>query len=381
MIIKRSHWIDRIEQAWSRKSIIWLSGVRRVGKTCLCQSLENTLYFDCELPRVRRMLEDPEGFLEDRIGKRIVLDEIHRLPDPAQVLKISADHFPSIKIIATGSSSLQASRKFKDSLTGRKEEIWLTPMISEDLECFGRKGLEHRFLHGGLPPFFLQDTLPEKEFQEWVDSYWAKDVLELFRLERRSSFFRFMELLFISSGGIFEATRYSRPCEVSRTTISNYLAVLEATWVVHVVRPFSTYRPTEIVSAPKVYAFDTGFVCYFKGWDRLRPEDMGLLWEHYVMNELHGRFSLYPLRYWRNKRGKEVNFVLVRRQRPPIAIECKWSAEDFDPSNIFSFRKVYPEGKNIVIAKNVDTLYKKRYKGVEVTFCPLEQVGKIIANG
>ena len=55
------------------------------------------------------------------------------------------------------------------------------------------------------------------------------------------------------------------PCEVSRTTISNYLKALEATFVAHVVRPFSTHRPTEIVSAPKVYGFDTGFVATVAG--------------------------------------------------------------------------------------------------------------------
>ena len=65
------------------------------------------------------------------------------------------------------------------------------------------------------------------------------------RLERRYSFTRFCELLFAQSGGVFEATEFSRPCEASRTTISNYLAILEATLVVHVIRPFSTHRATE----------------------------------------------------------------------------------------------------------------------------------------
>jgi hypothetical protein len=65
-------------------------------------------------------------------------DEIHRLADPSEVLKIAADHFPDVKIIATGSSTLGASSKFRDTLTGRKVEIWLTPMISDDLKDFGR---------------------------------------------------------------------------------------------------------------------------------------------------------------------------------------------------------------------------------------------------
>jgi len=98
-----------------------------------------------------------------------------------------------------------------------------------------------------------------------MDVYWAKDIQELFRLERRRYLQRFVELIMAQSGGIFEATWFTRPCEVSRSTISNYLAVLEATFVFHVIRPFSTHRPNEIIAAPKVYGFDTGFVCYHRG--------------------------------------------------------------------------------------------------------------------
>jgi hypothetical protein len=58
-------------------------------------------------------------------------------------------------------------------------------MISADLADFGTTALRHRLLRGGLPPFFLQESLPEREYQEWLDAYWAKDIQELFRLERR----------------------------------------------------------------------------------------------------------------------------------------------------------------------------------------------------
>ena len=118
--------------------MIWLSGVRRVGKTFLCQSLPQIEYFDCELPRIRRMIEDPQSFLDSLRGSTVVLDEVHRLINPSEVLKIAADHYPDTKIIATGSSTLGASTKFRDTLTGRKVEIWLTPMISDDLKDFGR---------------------------------------------------------------------------------------------------------------------------------------------------------------------------------------------------------------------------------------------------
>ena len=370
----RTFWLDQIEEAWRRRTILWLSGVRRVGKTTLCRGLPKIEYFDCELPRTRRMMEDPESFLDDLRGKRVVLDEIHRLRNPSQLLKIAADHYKDVKILATGSSTLGASAKFRDTLAGRKAELWLTPMILQDLAAFGRSSLPHRFLRGGLPPFFLAETLPESDFQEWMDAYWAKDIQELFRLERRHSFQKFIELLLSNSGGIFEASRYARPCEVSRTTIANYLSVLEATFVAHVVRPFSTRRSTEIVSAPKVYGFDTGFVCYYRGWNELRGEDLGILWEHFVLNELQAHLQSRKIHYWRDKQGHEVDFILAGRNQSPIAIECKWTSADFDPSGIKVFRGKYPKGNSYVVASDVDRSFHRRYGELDITFVSLRQL-------
>ena len=374
-MVHRTYWLQLLESAWARKSVIWLSGVRRVGKTFLCQSIPQIEYFDCELPRIRRQMESPEDFLSQFKKKRVVLDEIHRLPNPSELLKIAADHFPSLRIIATGSSTLQASSRFRDTLAGRKVQVWLTPMISHDLVDFGNEDLLHRFLRGGLPPFFLSPDFPEPDFQDWIDSYWAKDIQELFRLERRHSFQRFMELLFLQSGGLFEATRFAGPCEVSRSTISNYLAVLEATWVIHVLRPFSTRRSAEIVSAPRVYAFDTGFVCYFRGWQQLREDDFGHLWEHWVLNEMQSRLQSPVMRYWRDKRGHEVDFILILRGQKPIAVECKWKAEQFEPQNLKAFRNRYPEGANWIVCQDVGRSYPRSYDKIKVEFVGLKELG------
>ena len=376
-MVERQFWCDRIENAWKRRSVVWLSGVRRVGKTCLCQTLPNIEYFDCELPRVRRLMEDPQAFLDSIGSGRIVLDEVHRLPNPSELLKIAADHYPQIQIVATGSSTLGASTKFRDTLVGRKTELWLTPLITADLNDFNRVDIQHRLLHGGLPPFFLEDALPEPDFQEWIDAYWAKDIQELFRLERRYSFQKFTELLMAQSGGVFEASRFARPCEVSRGTISNYLSVLEATFVVHVIRPFSSHRATEIVAAPKVYGFDTGFVCYYRGWSQLRQEDLGLLWEHFVLNEIMAQTQSREIHYWRNKRDLEVDFVLTRARNLPVAIECKWAASGFSPRALLAFRRQYPDGENFVVANDVDRAFTSNYNGIEVKFVDL---GTLIAE-
>lgn len=380
-MVQRRFWIELLEQAWSRRSVVWLAGVRRVGKTVLCQSLENVEYFDCELPRTRRLMDDPEAFLQELRGRRVVLDEVHRLHNPSELLKIAADHFPQTPVLATGSSTLGAAAKFRDTLAGRKETVWLTPLLATDLDDFGDTRLPHRFLHGGLPPFFLAAEPPDRDFQEWIDAYWAKDVQELFRLERRTSFQRFTELLLAQSGGMFEATRFAAPCEVSRQTISNYLAALEATFVVHLVRPYSTHRPTEIVAAPKVYGFDTGFVCHHRGWTTLRPEDLGSLWEHFVLNEIQGHLQHRSVRYWRNKRGAEVDFVLTRRGAGPVAIECKWSAAGFDPAGLLAFRRLYPDGENFLVANDLTRPYTREHEGVPVQFVSLADLTARLSGG
>jgi len=316
-------------------------------------------------------MDDPEAFLEGLKGKYVVLDEVHRLRNPSELLKIAADHFPTVRIIATGSSTLGATRKFRDSLTGRKAELWLTPAMSADLQSFHIGDLSQRLYRGGLPPFLLT-TPPERDFQEWLEAYWAKDIQELFRLERRQSFLRFVELILTSSGGIFEATRYARACEVSRPTITNYLSILETTFVAHIVRPYSTGKVAEIVAAPKVYGFDTGFVCYHRGWLHPRADDMGLLWEHYVLNELHARMQSRRVNYWRDKQGHEVDFVLARRGHPLIAIECKWTASDFDAVSLKAFATRYPKAELFVVAHDVGRSYRKNYGALEVRFANLE---------
>ena len=368
MVVTRQYWIDRIERAWKHRTVVCLSGVRRVGKTVLSQSLPEIEYFDCELPRTRHQMDDPEGFLEGLRGRRVVLDEIHRLQNPSELLKIAADHFPDIRIVATGSSTLSASTKFKDTLAGRKHDLWLTPMCLSDLADAHQTDLRRRLLRGGMPPFFLAQQVEERDFQEWTDAYWAKDIQELFRLERRDSFLRFTELVLAQSSGIFEATRFAAPCEVSRPTIANYLRVLEATFVAHVIRPFSSHRPTEIVSAPKVYGFDTGFICYYRGWQELRDDDLGILWEHFVLNEMMARLQTREIGYWRDKRGHEIDFVLAARRKSPLALECKWSASRFDPANLLAFRTQHPHGDNVVLAQDVTRSFSQSFGSLRVRF-------------
>jgi uncharacterized protein len=365
-MVYRTFWIEEIKKLLNQRSILWLRGVRRSGKTFLCRSIKNAEYFDCELPSQRRYFEDIESALDRLKGKTVILDEIHRLQNPSELLKIAADYYPETKIIATGSSTLGASSKFKDTLSGRKRELLLLPMITSDLRDFDNLNLEHRFFRGGLPPFFISPEYIVEDYNEWMESFWARDIQELFRIERRFSFLKFIELLSAQSGSMFEATRFARSCEVSRTTINNYLNILEATSIVHVIRPFSSRKSTEIISAPKIYTFDTGFVCFFKGWHSLRVDDLGLLWEHFVLTEIIARLQTQRIQYWRDKHGHEMDFIYTPRGSDPVAIECKYSDRNFTPGNIKAFRNRYPAGKNFVVVSRLSRSYVRNYDGLEI---------------
>jgi hypothetical protein len=138
----------------------------------------------------------------------------------------------------------------------------------------------------------------------------------------------------------------------------------------HVVRPYAEGGRSEILSAPRVYGFDTAFVCHYRGATSLRPADLGALWEHLVLNELHAHVGRGAIRYWRTKHGSEVDFVLVRHGRAPVAVECCWSAADFEPAAMRSFRGAYPGGASFVVtADTPDGGSRERaYGPLRVTF-------------
>ena len=120
-MIVRNFWIEKLYEAWEKRSLVWLSGVRRSDKTTLSKMISDATYLNCDLPSVGRKLDDPEFFYNSLPhGSTVIFDEIHRLADPSLVLKIGTDEFKHLKILATGSSTLSATKKFRDSLTGRK---------------------------------------------------------------------------------------------------------------------------------------------------------------------------------------------------------------------------------------------------------------------
>lgn len=369
-MITRPFWLKRLAKAWQETPIVWLGGVRRSGKTTLAESLgtENIVYVNCDLPVVEDMVRDPQLFFRTCSKPIVVFDEIHQLRDPARVLKIGADGFRHLKILATGSSTMAASKKFRDTLTGRKRLVHLTPVLWDELPAFGAT-LSTRLFQGGLPPALMAESKKPAFYREWMDSFFARDIQRLFGFRDMNRFNSLLEYLLRQSGGQFELTRAASALSISRPTVESHLQALEITHAITLVRPFHGGGQQEVVKQPKVYAFDSGFVSFARGWDPLRPEDNGILWEHLVLEHLQACFPDIPVRYWRTKGGREVDFVLAHRRDEVDAIECKWDPGAFDCSSLQLFRNSYPKGRNYLVSPSGTPAYLKRYGVLTVHVC------------
>jgi hypothetical protein len=376
-MIERPYWLSRIHAAWKKRPIVWLAGVRRVGKTTLARMLPDTVYLNCDLPSDARRLDDPEMFFRARSKTAvIVLDEVHRLPDPSQVLKIASDAYPGLRILATGSSTLAATRKFRDTLTGRKYILHLPPVLwSECEDNFGIVDLDHRLHHGGLPEFLLSSEKDESLFSEWMDSFYARDIQELFAVRERTGFLNLFRLMLRQSGGLADYSALSRECDISRPTVKTYLEALGIACALHSVPPFHGGGRRELVKRPKVYGFDTGFVTYVRGWKDIRDDDRGLLWEHLVLDTLRAETGGEGLYHWRDKSGREVDFV-VRRGREVDAVECKVNPDRFDPASLAVFREAYPRGRNFVVCPGIQDAYDRRFGGLVVRIVGARDLGR-----
>jgi predicted AAA+ superfamily ATPase len=205
-----------------------------------------------------------------------------------------------------------------------------------------------------------------------MDSFFARDIQRLFAFRAPDKFNALFEYMMKQSGGLLDMTRAANALGVSRPTVNSHLLALQATHALTVVRPFHGGGQKEIVRMPKVYAFDTGFVSFCRGWDPLRPEDYGLLWEHLVLEYLQAYAHEWKIQYWRDAAGREIDFVLPRSRDEVDVIECKWEPAQFDPTALKLFRSYYARGNNYLISPITVAGYPKSISGLDVYVCTPE---------
>lgn len=244
-------------------------------------------------------------------------------------------------------------------------------MLAEEMENFCVTDTGHRLLRGGLP-----SALPGADLEfyaESLDSCFARDVQELFRLAKRTEFLLFVELVLSQSGGLLEVTSLAKPTGVSRPTIMAWLEVLQVTHSAQVLRPYAEGGRWKIIGQPKRFGFDNGFACHARGWDSLRPEDLGILWKHLMLGTLVS-IPLDKFFFRQDKQHREVDFVLPRGRGVVNAIECKGSVDAFERRNLAAFRSNYPEGRNQVMSPQERNRNEPDHSGLRVVFLPVSQM-------
>ena len=142
---------------------------------------------------------------------------------------------------------------------------------------------------------------PDPEFySEWLDSHFARDVQELFGVIKRAGYIALLQALLRQSGGLLDVTKLASHTGLSRPTVIHYLEICETTLTLRLVRPYHRGSAREWTHQPKAYAVDTGFICHARGWDNLRAEDRGSLWEHLVLDTLLSVEDPEKVLFWRD---------------------------------------------------------------------------------
>jgi len=238
----------------------------------------------------------------------------------------------------------------------------------ECLERFGIKDIDHRLLFGGLPESLLSEKPDPAFFSEWMDSFYARDVQELFHVRNRSGFLKLMHLLFRSSGNLIDYTQLSKMSGLSRPSVMTYLEALRISNAIYLISPFHGGGRRELTQRPKCYTFDTGFVSFVRGWGEIREEDRGLLWEHLVLDMLRTYLPGNQIFYWRDKSSREIDFVVKRQNNQVDVFECKINPEVFSTYPVSIFRSAYPQGRNLCISPYIREKYSSRRNNLTIEF-------------
>lgn len=375
-MINRPYWLNSVDKLWKQKTVVWLSGVRRVGKTFLTRQLPDATYLNCDLPSVQRQLADPEFFLAQQDEDvPLVLDEVHRIEDPSLLLKIAADEFPHIRILATGSSTLEATKKFRDSLTDRKRALHLPPVLwRECLADFDVRDFDRRLLCGGLPEILLKAKPDPAFYEDWMDSFYARDIQELFGVRNRTGFLSLLKLVCLRNGGQLDISDLSRATGMSRPTVMSHLDAMEIAHAVIRIPPYHGGGHREITRQPRIFAFDTGLVAHVKGWRTIREDDRGHLWENLVLDELRAAMPSGVIHYWRDKNQNAIDFVIDRGDGVVDTLEAKITPDALNTRALRAFRSSYSRGTNYLLCPFAEKPYKIQKGDYAIRVCVPRQL-------
>jgi len=377
-----------------KPEITLIVGARQVGKTVLLNMLKewlmskkkvspkNILYFNLDIVRDWEFFQNQTNFIEflkEQSQKEkiyVLVDEAQRVPDCSRFFKGVYDSNLNIKLILTGSTSLELKTRFKESLTGRKQVFHLYSFsFNEFLEAKDKKLVEllkkkneiskiskkkilelfrEYTVWGGYPRVVFAKTRQEKIaiLAEIYSSYIEKDIVGLLEIKNRLGFSKLVKLLAGQIGQLVNVNELANSLNLDRETVERYLKALEETFIITPLLPYFKNPRQEIVKQNKIYFNDTGIRNYaLENFSSLSERlDAGLLLENALFREILLALDIFQkIRFWRTKQGAEVDFLVLEREKI-VPIEVKLNIKKPVISlSLRNFIKKYSPQKALVV--------------------------------
>ncbi len=399
MEIKRLIYND-LQREMAEPQILVLVGPRQVGKTTLLRRLEadarqagkRVRFLDLEQPADLATLRGSTADIAEALTNGvdvIFIDEFYYLEDAGKVFKAIYDRGRAralaVKIVLSGSSSVEVHGHLQESLAGRTITYRIFPLSWDEYrgwESERRPSMEDFLRFGGLPGLAHTTDTNRKQrlLQEYVATYIFKDVKGLIREENVRAFNQLLLVLAQNQGQLVESSSLARELGVSPAAVSAYLEVLHQTYVNFSLPSYHTNLANELKKSRKTYLYDLGIRnSLLKDF---RPaherDDKGAIMESQVFLAL--RPHLAPnmeLRFWRTKKREEVDFVLVKDRRPfPIEVKAAPTSGTLSPG-IAAFLRRYSD-VTATFTVSAERLPSRRDGALTHHFLAFEDASRIV---
>ena len=314
--------------------VIAITGPRQSGKTTLAKvTFPDKPYLSLEDPDIRAIAEtDPRHLLASYPGGAI-LDEVQRAPHLFSYLQtlVDADLRPGMFIL-TGSQQFGLLSGISQSLAGRVGLVQLLPFSIGELSCDSllTGNLDDLLYQGCYPPLYDRSLSPGDWFAGYVATYVERDVRQLINVRDLSTFQRFLKMCAARSGQLLNLSSLASDCGITHNTASAWISVLEASYIIHLLRPHYRNFNKRMVKAPKLYFCDAGLAGWLLGIRNVEDiafhAQRGSLFETLIVTE----FLKYcwnegvpsNLFFWRDSKGLEIDLLLERGESlMPIEIK------------------------------------------------------------
>ena len=325
---------DVIKEASLYFSVISVTGPRQSGKSTLLKHLFPDIpRYSMKDVNVREFAEhDPVAFLHQH-PKGMFIDEVQKVPQLLEYIQGIVDDNPDCRFLLTGSSNFELLHGLCESLPGRAGVYELLPMTYHESEStMSAKPLDE-FLYNGLYPAICAEKNKARLFYpSYVKTYLERDVRDLLKIKDQMQFMKFMKLCAARVGSIFNASELAGQIGVDSKTITNWLSVLQASYLVTLLPPYYENISKRLVKSPKLYFNDPGLACYLLDIESprqlARDKMRGAIFENYVVMEVikhrYNRGLLNGVYFYRDSNQNEVD-ILLKEEGEITAIEVKSS--------------------------------------------------------